>query len=148
LGKCSYSEKGITMAKGFKGKRPEYNIAPSIFVRKGKYISGPSFGLWTNDKGGPMARGSVKDDYLQELAEFLLKAAKREQSVSFALFKNKKRVEEDDDSDSEEDSEDDDFDSDSEEDEEEERPARKKKSTKKSSGKKKDWDFDSDEDDD
>lgn len=136
--------------------RPQYSISTSIFVRKGKYIKGPSFGLWDADSG-PMARGSVKDSYLEELQDFLSKAAKREQSVSFALFKNKptkKKDEDDDDDDDDNEEEDEENDDDGEEeDEKEEKPSKRKpeksskssgKSSKKSGGKK-DWDFDDDD---
>lgn len=153
------------MAFGKSSKRPQYSVSTSIFVRKGKYIKGPSFGLWDADSG-PMARGSVKDNYLTELREFLAKAEKREQSVSFSLFKNKakKKVDEDDDDDDDDDEEEEEEEEEDEEEEdeeeEEEKPAKKKaakKSSKsvhksagkggKKSGKKGDWDFD-DEDDD
>ena len=133
----------------FKGKgssKPQYSISTSIFVRKGKYIKGPSFGLW-NAETGPMARGSVKEDYLIELASFLKKAHNNEQSVSFALFKNKLKKDADEEEDEDEKDEDD---------EEEEKPSKKssKKPSKsdgksdkkagKKSGKKDDWDFDDD----
>ena len=142
-------------------KRPQYSISSSVAIRKGKYKQGPSFGLWINDGKGPMARGSVKENYLEELAAFLSKAAKNDLSVSFSLFKNKKKVEDDDEEeDDEEDEEEKDEEEDEEkedDDEEEEKPAKRKssKSTKssgKSSGKaekksSKDWDFDDDDDD-
>lgn len=121
------------------GNRPKYSIAVSVAVRKGKYVKGPSFGLWTADSG-PTARGSVKEDYLQELIDFLSKAAKRDQSVSFALFENdkkKSRKDEDDDDEDEEDEKDEV----GEEEEEDDKPAKKK-----TAGKKKEWDFDDDED--
>lgn len=144
-------------------KRPEYSIATSVMIRKGKYKKGPSFGMWKSDNG-PIARGSVKEDYLGELGKFLRIAAQKEQSVSFALFKNKPKRDEDDedededdeDEDEEEDEDEDDEDGDDEEDEEEEEEKSSKRKGKKSSkggskngkksgkksGKKKDWDFD------
>ena len=137
-------------------KRPQYSISTSVAVRKGKYLKGPSFGLWINDDNDvPMARGSVKENYLSELAAFLRKAESKDLSVSFALFKNKdkkRRDEDDDDSDDdEEEAEEKDTDSDDDEEEDEdEKPAKKasKKAAKKSSkkGKKSDWDFDSEDD--
>jgi hypothetical protein len=151
----------MAFKKSFKGKRPQYSISTSVAVRKGKYVQGPSFGLWDNDGKGPMARGSVKEDYLGELISFLRKAEKNEQSVSFALFKNKLKKsrdeDDDDDEDEDEDEEDEKEDEDEDEDEEDEKPAKKKSSKKenpskgkgkdkKKSGK--DWDFDDDEDDD
>ena len=79
--------------------RPQYSISTSVFIRKGKYIKGPSFGLWEADSG-PMMRGSVKEKYLAELIAFLEKAQERDASVSFSLFKNdtgkKKRSNDDD----------------------------------------------------
>ena len=146
-------------------KRPEYSIATSVMIRKGKYKKGPSFGMWKSDNG-PIARGSVKEDYLGELGKFLRIAAQKEQSVSFALFKNKPKRDEDEDDDDdddddndeeeEEDDEDEEDEDDDEEDEEEEEEKSSKrrgkkspkggsKSSKKSgkkSSKKKDWDFD------
>lgn len=141
-------------------QRPQYSISTSVFVRKGKYLKGPSFGLWLAESG-PMARGSVKEDYLQELVEFLEKAQSKDQSVSFALFKNKpkKDRDEDDDDDDEDEDEDEDGDEDEDEDEKEEKKSKKRKAEKpeKSSGKskdkagkkgaKKDWDFDEDDED-
>jgi hypothetical protein len=143
----------------FGGSRPEFSISTSVFIRKGKYAKGPSFGLWKAESG-PVARGSVKEEYLGDLISFLQKASKNEQSVSFALFKNKPKKDEDDaeDDDEDEDEEDEEEDEDDEDEEEEEKPA-KKAATKssKSSGKsdsksskksKKDWDFDDDDDED
>jgi len=147
----------------FKGKgstKPTMSISTSIFVRKGKYIKGPSFGLWPAETG-PVARGTVKDDYLIELAQFLKKAHGNDQSVSFALFKNKPKKDADEDEDEDEDeeeeeNEDEDEDEDEDDDEEEEKPSKRKgkKSSKsggksgnksgKKTGKKDDWDFDDD----
>ncbi len=76
--------------------RPKYSISTSVKIRDGKYAKGPSFGLWDADSG-PMARGSVKDEYLEDLVEFLEKAAKKEVPVAFALFKNKDKGRDDDD---------------------------------------------------
>lgn len=132
-------------------KRPQYSVSTSVAIRKGKYLKGPSFGLWLNDSDVPMARGSVKENYLSELVEFLTKAERKDLSVSFALFKNKdkKRRDKDDDDDEEEEEE--------EEEDEDKKSAKKtgkkagpskkdsgKKSDKKS-GKKSDWDFDDDD---
>ncbi len=141
-----------------RGKRPDFGfLGVSVMVRKGKYVKGPTIGLYSNDNG-PIARGSVKEDYLDSLREFLNKAAKHDQSVSFALFKNKKRQDDDDeDEDEEEDDEEEneeDEEEEEEDDEEEEEPEnRKSKKSKKSGGKidkkagtkkgkKSDWDFD------
>ena len=73
--------------RGGNSDRPQYSISTSVFIRKGKYIKGPSFGLWEADSG-PMMRGSVKEKYLAELISFLEKAQERDASVSFSLFKN------------------------------------------------------------
>jgi hypothetical protein len=126
-------------------KRPQFSISTSVFVRKGKYIKGPSFGLWDADSP-VVARGSVKEDYLAELAEFLQKAVDKDLSVSFALFKNKKQRDE------EEEEEDDEKEErrgkrgkrsrDEEEEEEDEKEEKRGKKTGKKSGKKDDWDFD------
>ena len=143
--------------------KPQYSIGTSVAIRKGKYVKGPSFGLWINDKSDfPMARGSVKENYLTELIEFLQKCEKRDLSASFALFKNKKEKHSDDDGDSEWSSKkdkdsDDDFDmpkkkSKREEPEDEDEKPSKKSSSKssKSSGKEgkksgSDWDFNDDD---
>ena len=140
--------------------KPEYSISTSVAIRKGKYIKGPSFGLWIVDNG-PVARGSVKEDYLAELTDFLKKAAAKDLSVQFALFRNdekkKKYAKEDEEEDEadEEEEEDEEDEEDEEEEEEEEEPAPKKTSKKKQAGKAKasggkkasKWDFDSEEDD-
>ena len=141
-------------------KRPTQFIAVTATVRKGKYVKGPAIGLWEGDGGkGPIARGSIKDDYLAQLIRFLRKHSG--DSVSFAVFesnqkfKKKSRDEDDEDEDDEEeDDEDEDNEEEEEDDEEEEKHSRR--STKKSSksggksskkkGKKSDWDFDEDDD--
>ena len=143
--------------------RPKYSVATSVFVRKGKYLKGPTFGLWLADNG-PMARGSVKDEYLEDLISFLQKAAKNEMSVSFALFKNQEKKDDDDEGEyrsrrSREEEDEDDKPArrkrrEEPEEEEDEKPAKRKskkseeeeeeddKPAKKSKGKKDDWDFD------
>jgi len=152
------------MAFGKSHNKPEYSISTSVSPRKGKYVKGPSFGLWLADNG-PMARGSVKEDYLNELVSFLRKAASEDMSVAFALFKNdnKKSKRRDDDDDNEEEygskrrSKDEDDEPPAKkkrrpepEEEEEEAPPKKKKPVEeeeeeapaKKSKKKSDWDFD------
>ena len=124
--------------------KPKYSISTSVAVRQGKYIKGPSFGLWDADTG-PMARGSVKEGYLTELIEFLKKAEAKDLSVGFSLFKNTEKKDRDEDDDEEEEEEDDPAEKpakkkkkpvkEEEEEEEEEKPAKKSK-------KKDDWDFD------
>jgi len=133
--------------------RPQFSISTSVFIRKGKYAKGPSFGLWTADSG-PVARGSVKEEYLDDLIEFLRKAQKNEMGVSFALFKNKSKGEDDDgeyrskrrDRDEDEDGDKEEKRSSrrgrKEEDEDEDKEERSSKRGKK--GKKDDWDFDND----
>jgi hypothetical protein len=123
-------------------KRPQYSVSTSVFVRKGKYIKGPSFGLWDADSP-VMARGSVKEDYLEELAEFLTKAADKGVSVSFSLFKNKKqRDEEEEEDDEKEERRSKRSKRNEEEEEDEEKEEKRGKKTGKKSGKKDDWDFD------
>lgn len=135
--------------------RPKYSIATSVFIRKGKYVKGPSFGLWTADNG-PMARGTIKEDYLDDLISLLQNAQKKELGVSFALFKNDEerdsgeyRSKRDDDDDDEKPSRR----KREEEEDEDEKPARRKrkaaeeddedeKPSKKGGKKKDDWDFD------
>lgn len=125
--------------------KPQYSVSTSVSIRKGKYVKGPSFGLWLADSG-PMARGTVKEDYLGELIAFLKKAHANDQGVAFALFKNKPKRDEDDDRDDDDDDDDD---------AEDEKPAKKKKRpaeddddekpAKKKAKKKSDWDFDDDD---
>jgi hypothetical protein len=123
-------------------KRPQFSISTSVFVRKGKYIKGPSFGLWDADSP-VMARGSVKEDYLEELAEVLTKAADKGVSVSFSLFKNKKqRDEEEEEDDEKEERRSKRSKRNEEEEEDEEKEEKRGKKTGKKSGKKDDWDFD------
>lgn len=93
------------------GNRPHMSIAFS-YKKGDEYVKGPSFGLWRNEDGDvPAARGSVKEEYLAELAEFLSKADKRGRTVSAALFENsgkaKKSRDEDDDDDEDTDDEED-----------------------------------------
>jgi len=137
------------------GNKPEFSIRASVSPRKGKYVNGPSAGLWLADNG-PMARGSLKENYLEEFISFLQKAAKNDMSVSLSLFKNdskKRSRDEDEDEDGEWGSKRKAKARDEEE-EEEEKPAAKKKrkpvdeeeeeeeKPAKKSKKKSDWDFD------
>lgn len=129
--------------------RPQFSISTSVFVRKGKYLKGPSFGLWESDNG-PIARGSVKEEYLDDLISFLTKAEKNEMSVSFALFKNDekgggKRGRDDDEGEYRS------HRSRKDDDEDEEKPRRRKREEEdedkprgKKGGKKDDWGFDDD----
>ena len=72
------------------GGKPALSITLSV-KQEQKYIKGPSFGLWTNDAGGPAYRGTLKDKYLTEIVEFLGNAAEADLPVSVALFNNKEQ---------------------------------------------------------
>lgn len=69
-------------------KKPALSIALSVQVGEKKYEKGPSFGLWTNDKGGPAYRGTLKDEYLAQVLEFLASAQEAGLPVSLAVFSN------------------------------------------------------------
>lgn len=140
------------------GKPPKWSISFSVRLREGEYKKGPSIGLWPAD-AGPMARGTTKGEYAEQLAAFFDRYAGKESGISVSLFENdgksfgkKKRRDDDDeeerssrrrrsrDEDDDEDSDSEDEDSDEatdedSDDEDEERPA-KKKSVKKAAGKK------------
>jgi hypothetical protein len=72
------------------GKKPELSVALSVKQGNG-YVKGPSFGLWTNEEGGPAYRGSLKGDYLNQVVEFLANAAEADLSVGLAVFDNEER---------------------------------------------------------
>lgn len=124
-----------------KGKRPEYSVVFSVRIGKGNYKTLASCGAWIPDNEttkGPVARGPLKGENAEELGRGL---RKYEDSVNFAIFKNKVKDEYDDG--------DEDNDEDEEEEEEEEEAPSKKKSKKTSKSKKKSggWeDFDDEED--
>ena len=134
------------MAKKFKGgKRPNFSLSFSARIKKGKYKQGPYVGLWDAD-GKVMARGSVKENYLSDLVEFLTQSEKKDYAVGVSLFKNGKKRDEDDDDDDDDEEEEEDEDEkeedDDDDDKEEEGP--KSRSKKGSKGKKREskWDFD------
>ena len=112
------------MAKKKKFKKSK-KTAPKMGVyfshKKGKkYINGPSFGLWDSDSDKVMARGTLKDERLDDLIEYLKKRQKREESVNVALLKNKKRKDRDEDEDDDSDSDDEDSDEDDDSDSDDE----------------------------
>lgn len=79
--------------KGGGGKsKPDLSIALSVQVGENKYEKGPSFGLWLNDKGGPAYRGTLKDEYLAQVLEFLASAQEAGLPVSLAAFSNEERA--------------------------------------------------------
>jgi len=98
-------------------------IAFSAKVREGKYVKGPSVGLWPRDTG-PEAGGSLKGEYLEQLVEFLNKACDKGSDVSVALFKGSKKFGK------RQDEEDEEGDDDDDEEEEEEKPSRSRRSKK------------------
>jgi hypothetical protein len=69
------------------GNPPTLSVALSVKQGKG-YIKGPSFGFWPNEEGGPAYRGTLKDDYLTQVLEFLSNAAEANLPVSMAVFDN------------------------------------------------------------
>jgi hypothetical protein len=72
------------------GKKPELSVALSVKQGNG-YVKGPSFGLWTNEEGGPAYRGTLKGDYLNQVVEFLANAAEADLSVGLAVFDNEEK---------------------------------------------------------
>ena len=115
------SGKGKKGSNGEKGKRPSYSIYLSKKKGKKSYINGPNFGLWPSDSDKVFARGSLKDERLEEVAAFFSKALKKDQTVGVTLFKSdkKKGRDEDDDDDDEEEDDDDDEENDDDDDDEE-----------------------------
>src|SRR5262245_39067076 len=89
------------------GGRPSMFLSFSAKVGDRKYKRLSSIGLWPRDEGvGPIAGGSVKGEYLDNLVDDLTKAADKGWDVSVALFKGEAgggkrrgRRDEDDDSD-------------------------------------------------
>ena len=77
--------------QGFKksggGNKPALSVQLSVKQGKG-YIKGPSFGFWPNENGGPAFRGTIKDDKLAELLEFVGNAHEAGLPVIAAMFDN------------------------------------------------------------
>jgi hypothetical protein len=76
--------------KGGGASRPTQFIAVTAPGRtNGEYEKGPAIGLWPTDGGrGPLARGSIKGEYLDKLDDFIHEQAKNRGSVSFAIFES------------------------------------------------------------
>lgn len=68
-------------------KPPDLSVALSVKQGNG-YIKGPSFGLWSNEEGGPAFRGSLKGEYLAQVLEFLTNAYDADIPVGLAVFEN------------------------------------------------------------
>lgn len=64
-----------------------FSIALSVKQGKG-YIKGPSFSFWPNDQGGPAFKGTLKEDRLAQVLEFLSNAYEENLPVSMAMFDN------------------------------------------------------------
>ena len=73
-------------------KQPDLSVALSVKQGNG-YVKGPSFGLWSNDEGGPAFRGSLKGEYLAQVLEFLHNAYDADIPVGLAVFKNGDKAE-------------------------------------------------------
>ena len=138
----------MAFRRGGGGRQPKWSISFSVKIRDGEYKKGPSIGLWPADSG-PMARGSCKGEYLEKLAAFFDRYARKSNGISVSLFENdnegggrsrrsrdddddyedrrsrRKEAEEDDEEEEEEEEEDEE--NEEEEEEEEERPRRRKK---------------------
>jgi len=67
--------------------KPVLSVAMSVKQGNG-YIKGPNFGLWDNTEGGPIYRGTLKDDRLGEVLEFLSNAFEAQLPVGLAVFEN------------------------------------------------------------
>jgi len=73
------------------GNKP--NLSVQLSVKQGKgYIKGPSFGFWTNENGGPAFRGTLKDDKLAEVLEFIGNAQEAGLPVIMAMFDNSEQA--------------------------------------------------------
>ena len=68
------------------GKKPDLSIALSCKVGERKYEKGPAIGTWRNEDGGPAFRGSLKEDRLAQVLEFLSNAYEADLPVSVAIF--------------------------------------------------------------
>jgi hypothetical protein len=69
------------------GKQADLSV--QLTVKQGNsYIKGPSFGFWSNDQGGPAYRGTLKEQRLQDVLEFLSNALEAGLPVSMAMFDN------------------------------------------------------------
>ena|SRR5690242_4354927 len=73
------------------GNKPALSVQLSVKQGKG-YIKGPSFGFWTNDQGGPAFRGTLKDDKLAEVLEFIGNAQEAGLPVAMAMFDNSEQA--------------------------------------------------------
>lgn len=76
--------------QGGGGSKPALSVALSAKQGQG-YIKGPSFGLWANEEGGPAYRGTLKDEYMAQVLEFLSNAYEAGIPVSLAVFDNAER---------------------------------------------------------
>src|SRR5919109_828744 len=73
--------------QGGGGNRPALSVQLSVKQGKG-YVKGPSFGFWPNENGGPAFRGSLKEDKLAEVLEFIGNAHEAGLPVIMAMFDN------------------------------------------------------------
>jgi hypothetical protein len=147
--------------RGGSGNKPKYSLQFSVKTSGGDYKKGPSIGLW-DAESGPMARGSTKGEYAEQLAEFFDKYCGKESGISVSLFENdeksfgnkrkdrddddedrssrrrkkRDRDEDEDEEEEEEDEEDDDEEEEDDEEEDDEEEDEPKKKKKKSSSKK------------
>ena len=69
------------------GNSPALSVQLSVKQGNG-YTKGPNFGFWANEQGGPAFRGTLKEDKLAEVLEFLSNAYDANLPVSMAMFDN------------------------------------------------------------
>jgi hypothetical protein len=53
-----------------------------------KWVEGGSFSFWPNENGGPAFKGSLKEERLQSIIEFLTCALEEGLTVSMSMFDN------------------------------------------------------------
>jgi len=53
-----------------------------------KWVEGGSFSFWANENGGPAFKGTLKEERLQNVVEFLMAALEENLTVSMSMFDN------------------------------------------------------------
>src|SRR5690242_21934006 len=56
-----------------------------------KWVEGGSFSFWANENGGPAFKGSLKEERLQSIIEFLTFALEEGLTVGMSMFDNQER---------------------------------------------------------
>jgi len=56
-----------------------------------KWVEGGSFSFWPNENGGPAFKGTLKEERLQSIIEFLTAALEEGLTVSMSMFDNQQQ---------------------------------------------------------